>query len=238
MRSLRFDPFDEFQEYLSKIQFGEVLQSAEYVKNSRALHRRMLSLLVIEDNFSSLLQTEDHALKEATKRYALEVRSDSLAALMIFHFGLSKAAFMSLRSAIENLLRVALGAQGIDFRDVRNVYSLIDMVKDSGIYLNIHFFKHCIDNLTERYRDYCGYVHSGADGYLSQERHLGSFPSWDERTGARCSASMQKTLQFLVCTLIAINPSCLRQLRHDIQDSVLDSLPMRLKSQIASLDAS
>lgn len=233
MTSLKFDPFDEFQKFLEEISFKDLTKNADYLATSNIIHKRVLALLIVEFQLSIELQKSTSELTKATTSYLQEFRSDILSAMMIFHMGLYKAAIMSARSAAENLFRVATGIQGVDFRSLKSVYELVDLVKQSSLYKSKESFKTPADTAIQKYGDFCNYVHSSGEDYLTLDRQLSGLPRWEKATGSMCGESLLKLIQAAITILLVLKPEALHMLRHDHKDFVLDALPMGIKKKLA-----
>lgn len=233
MNSLAFDPFEEFQQYLSGVCFKNLLADPNYSATSKRLHKRILALLVVEYQFGLELKKTNNYLSTAATPYLEEIRSDVLSAMMIFHLGLYKATLMSARSAIENLFRVIAGMQGIEFRDIKTVFSLVDLVKKSPLFQSSKLFQSSLNLISQKYGKYCDYVHSNGDEYLSLDRKLADLPRWNKETGTDCADSLLKMAQAAICILLILRPSTLPMLRHDQKDLVLDAMPMKMKARLA-----
>lgn len=233
MTSLTFDPFEEFQEYLSKISFTSLVADPDYSAASKRLHKRILALLVVEHQFGREVTETPNELSTAAALYLEEFRSDILSAMMILHLGLYKATLMSARSAIENLFRVIAGLQEIDFRGLRSVFELVDLVKESPLCKSSAIFKSSLALIIQNYGEYCDYVHSSGDDYLSLDRKLEDFPRWNKQTGTARADSLLKMAQSAICILLVLKPSTLSRLRHDQRDLVLDALSMTMKASLA-----
>ena len=233
MTSLVFDPFEEFQQYLGGISFKNLIADPDYSATSKRLHKRVLALLVVEYQFGLELKKKPNELSTAATPYLEEFRSDVLSAMMILHIGLYKATLMSARSAIENLFRVIAGMQGIDFRSLTTVFELVELVKQSPLSKSSGLFKTSLELVIHNYSDYCGYVHSNGDEYLSLDRKLADLPRWNKETGTVRADSLLKMAQAAICILLILRPSTLSMLRHDQKDLVLDALPMKMKARLA-----
>ncbi len=233
MKSLAFDPFEEFQEYLAGISFKKLVSEPNYSAASKRLHKRVLALLVVEYQFGLEVQKVPSELSTATIPYLEEFRSDILSAMMILHVGLYKATLMSARSAIENIFRVTAGMQDFDFKNLKTVFELVDLVKQSPLYKSSDVFKLSLNTMFTKYGEYCDYVHSNGEEYLSLERKLADLPRWDQEAGTICTDSILKTVQSAICILLILKPNTISALRHDQKDLVLDALPMRLKASLA-----
>lgn len=234
MTSLAFDPFEEFQKYLVGISFKNLVSEPNYSAASKRLHKRVLALLVVEYQFGLEVQKAPSELSAATIPYLEEFRSDILSAMMILHFGLYKATLMSARSAIENIFRVIAGMQELDFRKFKTVFELVDLIKQSPLYKSSEVFQTSLNTMLTKYGEYCDYVHSNGEDYLSLDRKLADLPRWDQEAGTICTDSMLKMIQSAICILIILRPNTISALRHDQKDLVLDALPMKLKANLTA----
>lgn len=233
MTSLAFDPFEEFQQYLAGISFNPLLLDPDYSAASKRLHKRVLALLVVEYQLGLELKKNPTELSISASPYLEEFRSDVLSSLMIFHVGLYKATLMSARSAIENLFRVVAGGQELDYRQINAVYELIDLVKKSPLFGSSPIFNSSLNLAIEKYGEYCDYVHSNGEDYLSLDRKLADLPRWDKDSGTFCADSLMKMLQSAICLILILRPSTISHLRHDQKDIVLDALPMKMKASLS-----
>ena len=166
MTTLTFDPFEEFQQFLIKLSFLELIENSDYIAASKKLHKRVLAILIVEHQFDLELTSDLPELKDTIKSYLNEFRSDLLSSLFIFQVGLYKAAMMTARSALENLLRVIAGCQGLDFRACKSVSDLIELVKVAPLRSSNPLFKASIQTLLTSYSDFCDYVHSTGEDFL------------------------------------------------------------------------
>ena len=232
MKTLTFDPFDEFQQFLADLSFDNLLANEPYLAASKKLHKRILALLILEHQFDRELSHSKSELSIASISYLHEFRSDLLSSLLVFQLGLYKASMMTARSALENLLRVIAGAQEIEFRTCISVSDLIESVKKSPLRLEKSTFDSALKNLLVKYGEYCNFVHSTDEEFLSLDRKLGDMPRWQSDIGTKCTDSLVKMVQSAVCILILIRPNALNHLRYDQRDTVLDSLPMSMKSRL------
>jgi hypothetical protein len=233
MTSLAFDPFEEFQKYLVGISFKNLVSEPNYAAASKRLHKRVLALLVVEYQFGLEVQKAPSELSIATIPYLEEFRSDILSAMMILHVGLYKATLMSARSAIENIFRAIAGMQDVEFRNLKTVFELVDLVKQSPLYKSSGVFQSSLNTMFTKYGEYCDYVHSNGEEYLSLDRKLADMPRWDQEAGTICTDSILKMVQSAICILLILRPNTISALRHDQKDLVLDALPMRLKAGLA-----
>lgn len=233
MSALTFDPFHEFQQYLAGISFTKLLSNPAYAAISKKLHSRVLALLIVEHQLDSYLQKDSNELVIASRAYLNEFRSDMLSSLLIFHMGLYKATVMSSRSGIENFFRVMAGLQQADFRSCKSVFELIDMVKQSPLRKMSSTFEQSLNVLLEKYSEYCNYVHSTGEDYLSLDRKLSDMPRWQEQTGRACADSLVKMTQAAVTVLLLLRPDTLRSFHPDQRDFILDALPKGIKSGLA-----
>ncbi len=237
MSSLTFDPFDEFQEYLSGISFKSLISDPNYAAASKRLHKRVLALLVVEFQIHEEFRKTPTELATSISPYLEEFRSDILSAMMILHIGLYKATLMSARSAIENIFRVIAGLQEFEFKDLKTVFELVDLVKKSPCYNTSKIFKLSLDTLISKYGEYCNYVHSNGEEYLSKDRKLADLPRWDMKLGTACTDSLLKIVQSAICIFLILKPATTFALRHDQKDLVLDALPMKAKAGLAKENA-
>ena len=227
---LTFDPFNEYQQFLSSLSFENLLKNKAYVAASKKLHKRVLALLLVEYQFDLELTHSKSELAIASIPYLHEFRSDLLSSLLIFQLGLYKASMMTSRSALENLLRVIAGAQGLEFRTCKSVSELIELVKKSPIRHKSATFDSAFKILLIKYGDYCNFVHSTGEEFLSLDRKLSDMPRWELDIGTKCTDSLVKMLQSAICVLLLLKPQTVHHLRYDQKDTVLDSLPMSMKS--------
>jgi hypothetical protein len=232
MTTFFFDPFEEFQQYLAGISFQDLISNAEYSATSKRLHKRVLALLIVEHQFGIELKKSPSGLSDATIPFLEEFRSDILSSMLILHIGLYKAALMSARSAIENLFRVIAGTQKVDFRNLKTVFELVELVKNSPLYRTSEIFQSSSGLIIDKYADYCGYVHSSGDKYLSLERKLIDLPRWQKDVGNASTDSLIKVTQAAICILLIMKSSALSSLRHDQKDLVLDALSMNMKAKL------
>lgn len=144
-----------------------------------------------------------------------------------------KAAMMNSRSGIENLFRVIAGLQHIDFRSCKSVFELIDLIKKSPLRKTSSTFETSLNVLLEKYSEYCNYVHSTGEEFLSLDRKLNDMPRWQEPAGTVCVDSLVKMIQSAISILLILSPNTLRNLHHDQRDLVLDSLPKGMKAGLA-----
>lgn len=230
MTTLVFDPFDDFQKYLASISFENLLANKTYVAASKKLHKRVLALLIVEHQFDIELANSDSELTKVSIPYLHEFRSDLLSTLLVFHLGLYKATMMTARSALENLLRVVAGTQGLEFRPCNSVFDLIELVKKSPLRSTSPTFETAFNMLLVKYGEYCNYVHSTGEEFLSLDRKLGDMPRWQTDVGTECTDSLVKMIQSALCVLLFLKPQALHRLHHDQKDAVLDALPMNMKS--------
>lgn len=233
MKTLVFDPFDEFQQFLTELSFSELAKNAEFIAASKRLHKRALALLIVEYQFDLVMNSNPTDLEKAVKPFLAEFRSDLLSSLLIFHVGLYKAAMMTARSSLENLLRVIAASQGLDFRDCKSVSELITLVKQSPLRKSSHLFETTLNNLLTHYSEFCDYVHSTGEEFLSLDRKLGDMPRWQPEVGNQRATSLVKVLQAATCALLILEPSVLQHLRHDQKDNVLDALSKQMKAGLA-----
>ena len=233
MTSLAFDPFEDFQKYPAGISFKNLVADPNYSAASKRLHKRVLALLIVEYQFGTESQKSPTNLSTSTIPYLEEFRSDVLSAMMILHIGLYKATLMSARSAIENIFRVIAGMQELDFRNIKTVFELVGLIKQSELYKSSGVFKSSLDTMLTKYGEYCDYVHSNGEEYLSLDRKLADLPRWDQEAGTICTDSMLKMIQSAICILLILKSSTISALRHDQKDLVLDALPMKLKASLA-----
>lgn len=234
MTTLAFDPFNEFQQFLTKLSFEDLVQNAEYVAASKKIHKRALALLVVELQFDLELDEVPTELDNASRSFLHEFRSDLLSSLFVFHIGLYKVAMMSARSSLENLFRVIGGAQGLDFRKCKSVSDLIDLIKLSPLRKENKLFESSLVTLLAKYGKFCNYVHSTGDEFLSNDRKLSDMPRWMPVVGGECATSLVKMFQAATCMLLTLKPLTLHHLRHDQKDAVLDALPMRMKASLSA----
>jgi hypothetical protein len=235
MTALLFDPFDEYLRYLNSIQFQALTSDEAYKAASKKLHKRLLGLLILEHQVAADLSTlTAGTLGRETEPFLSEFRSDLLSAMLIFQFGLYKAANMSARSAVENCFRVITGLQGLDFRTQNSVFDLIALAKQSPARGQFAEFDLQLGIMVGKYGDLCKYVHSAGEEFLSLERKLGEVPRWNKVAGDSFVESLVQLIQSSASLLIYLRPQALRALRHDQRDVVLDSLPMRAKGKLVS----
>ena len=230
MTTLIFDPFEEFQQFLVKLTFEKLVKDTDYVAASKKVHKRALALLIIEHQFDLELNDNPTALEIASRPFLNEFRSDLLSSLFVFHIGLYKASMMTARSSLENLFRVIAGAQELDFRNCKSVSDLIDLIKMSHLRKVSPTFDVALGVLLTKYGDFCDYVHSTGDEFLSNDRKLGDMPRWVPDVGGDCANSLVKMFQAATCVLLTLKPTALHKLRHDQKDTVLDALPMGMKA--------
>lgn len=234
MTTLTFDPFEEFQQFLIKLSFLELIENSDYIAASKKLHKRVLAILIVEHQFDLELTSDLPELKDTIKSYLNEFRSDLLSSLFIFQVGLYKAAMMTARSALENLLRVIAGCQGLDFRACKSVSDLIELVKVAPLRSSNPLFKASIQTLLTSYSDFCDYVHSTGEEFLSLDRKLGDMPRWEPGVGTERADSLVKMIQAATCTLLVLKPLVLQHLRHDQKDIVLDALSKQMKAGLVA----
>lgn len=234
MTTLIFDPFDEFQQFLTGLSFAALVKNDDYIAVSKKLHKRVLALLIVEHQFDQELSNNPTELESATRPYLDEFRSDLLSSLFIFHIGLYKAAMMTSRSALENLLRVIAGCQALDFRGCKSVFDLIELVKQSPLRAVSPLFESSLQTLLTSYGDFCDYVHSTGEEFLSLDRKLGNMPRWQPQVGNERATSLVKLFQAAACVLLILEPSVLQHLRHDQKDIVLDALSKQMKAGLAA----
>lgn len=233
MSVLTFDPFHEFQKYLGGISFTSLLADPAYAAVSKKLHCRVLALLIVEHQLDIHLQNDSNEPVIVARGYLNEFRSDMLSSLLIFHMGLYKATLMSSRSGIENFFRVIAGLQQVDFRSCKSVFELIEMVKQSPLRKISSTFEQSLNVLLEKYSEYCNYVHSTGEDYLSLDRKLSDMPRWQEKTGTACADSIVKMIQAAISILLLLRPDTLRSFHPDQRDFILDALPKGIKSGLA-----
>ena len=235
MTTLIFDPFDEFQQFLTKLSFSELVKNTEYIATSKKVHKRVLALLIVEHQFDlELREGTPTELERAVTPYLNEFRSDLLSSLLIFQVGLYKAAMMTARSSLENLLRVIAGCQGLDFRTCKSVSDFIELVKKAPLRNANQLFDSCLQTLLTSYSDFCDYVHSTGEEFLSLDRKLGDMPRWQPKVGNECATSLVKMFQAATCLLLILEPLVLPHLRHDQRDSALDALSKQMKVGLAA----
>ena len=152
---------------------------------------------------------------------------------VFLHVGLYKATLMSARSAVENIFRVIAGMQEVEFRNLKTVFELVDLVKQSPLYKSSGVFQSSLNTMVRKYGEYCDYVHSNGEEYLSLDRKLADLPRWDQDAGTICTDSILKLVQSAICILLILRPNTISALRHDQKDLILDALPMRLKASLA-----
>lgn len=234
MTVLTFDPFDEFQKFLAELSFSEVTKNPEYVVVSKGLHKRALALLIVEHQFDGEINVNPSDLDEALKPFLYEFRSDLLSSLLIFHIGLYKAAMMTARSSLENLLRVIADSQSLDFRACKSVSDLIELVKQSPLRKSNRLFETALINLLTNYSELCDYVHSTGEEFLSLDRKLNDMPRWQPEVGKARAGALVKMFQAATCVLLILKPAVLHHLRHDQKDSVLDALSKQMKAGLVA----
>lgn len=234
MTILVFDPFDEFQQFLTNLSFSELVKNTEYIATSKKVHKRVLALLIVEHQFDLELRGTSTDLESSVAPYLNEFRSDLLSSLFIFQLGLYKAAMMTARSSLENLLRVIAGCQGLDFRTCKSVSDLIELVKKCPMRNANQLFDGCLQTLLTSYSNFCDYVHSTGEEFLSLDRKLGDMPRWQPKVGNERATSLVKMSQASTCLLLILKPLVLPHLRHDQRDSVLDALSKKMKASLVA----
>jgi hypothetical protein len=237
MNSASFEPFDEFQKYLLGISFEILFKDKNYTAASKRLHKRILALLIVEFQICKKIRENSPDISASIIPYLEEFRSDILSAMMILHFGLYKATLMSARAAIENIFRVIAGMQETEFKKIKTVFELVDLAKNSPHYSTSKIFKTSLDTLIAHYGEYCNYVHSNGENYLSKDRKLADLPRWDPKLGAACADSLLKIVQSAICIFLILKPSTTFALRHDQKDLILDALPMKTKAGLTKENA-
>lgn len=234
MTSLTFDPFDEFQKFLSDLSFVTLVKNDEYVAVSKKIHKRALALLIVEHQFNLELRKNSSDLEAASVPFLNEFRSDLLSSLLVFHMGLYKAAMMTARSSLENLFRVMAGVQALDFRVCKSMFDLVELVKTSPLRKSSPTFEKALNLLIGKYGEYCDYVHSSGEEFLSLDRKLGDLPRWQPDVGTERANSLVSMFQSAICLLLTLKPAALHHLRHDQKDSVLDALSMNMKAALVA----
>jgi hypothetical protein len=207
MTSLIFDPFEEFQQFLAKLSFEELVKNKDFVATSKKVHKRALALLIVEHQFEIELKDAPTELEIASISFLNEFRSDLLSSLIVFHIGLYKASMMTARSSLENLFRVIAGVQGLDFRNCKSVSDLIDLIKTAPLRKSNPTFASGLGVLLTKYVDLCNYVHSRGDEFLSNDRKLGDMPRWVPDAGGACAISLVKMFQAAACVLLTLKPT-------------------------------
>lgn len=139
---------------------------------TKGVYKRFYILLI----FDYLLQKNTQGANE--RAYAKEAISDMSHGFFLSCIGLYKPARTSVRSAIENFIRLLLLHRGIDALSIKSVFELFDEA-------NVQFSsepkqKIRIGKLRGIYKELCKTVHSSSADYMNLEVPFGTMLSFDK----------------------------------------------------------
>ena len=165
--------------------------------------------------------------------YQKETLADLSTAYFLTLICVYKPARLSLRSAIENCVRVLLLHEGVDIEPIKSVHGLFDLANASASMSATQKFR--ISTLHGIYGELCKTVHSVAINYMSLEIPFQSISKYDTQRS-------NSNLKNLRDTLRLINSCFYRSFYREIdtlsprnQDAVLDALPRAIKKEITEL---
>lgn len=221
MRKLEAD-LREISEFISspKIQTPNIkntnLQSC--IKSS---YKQFHALLVW-----GLVIREDEKENSELSLYFTECLSDISHSYLLNLYSLYKSSRSSLRSGIENAVRVVLLDKKESVTDVSSVYELFALLKKN--YSDVHY-KDPIYHLHQSYGELCKSVHSAKLNYLSQTIPFDNLSLLDEAEFISNNEMLRKSCSSLNQMLFLTWDTKLKLAGHANEDLVRDALPKGVK---------
>ena len=198
--------------------FGEKSSLAKIKLSYKQFHALLVWGLVSERK--SLNNT-------AEPLYFKECLSDISHAYFLNLSSLYKSSRSSLRSGIENAIRVALIEKGIDVKNIVSVSDLFSEVKSS--YKDDVFAYELIIKLTVIYSDLCKSVHSADVNYLSLSVPFQRLSEFDETQFLAENDRLREVCSIINQCAFWLWSDKLSLAGHSNEDMVRDAIPRAVK---------
>lgn len=169
-------------------------------------------------------------LNEELSTVAREAVADASTCYLLFFHNFYKASLLSLRSSIENAVRLTCLASGVDVKDIATVPQLFSEARGlnrfDGLSTSI------VNKLYMHYADLCNFVHSSSPDYMSLKIPFKEMSRADDSRANDTIIHIESTF-FLLSQLFFVffSPS-IKSLDHKASDFLLDSLPKSIKKQV------
>jgi hypothetical protein len=164
----------EIVAFVRKLRFSSQISHSDQTKTQFKNAYKYFHAMLVWGLVAEALPSD----RGSTKNYFREVQSDLAYALLLTLMQYYKPARSSLRSGIENFIRVLLLDRGVDVSKILTVYTLF--IEAKKIFSSNQSVKKNIEQLQSLYGDLCKTVHSVKPDYMSLEvpfEKLGIFQS-------------------------------------------------------------
>gem|GEM_PF-4419112 len=213
----------ELKDFIRSVQI-DVSGLNESTDVLKRLYKNFYSILIVDYALQA-------SLPEGAKRsYAREAISDISHGIFLSLIGIYKPARISLRSGIENFIRLAILIKDVNALEIKDVSGLFE--KANQIYNNDVSQKRRLGDLRSVYVELCKTVHSTDTEYMNLSVPFSSMLDYDrkkfEYNSSQATECCQKIVQFLFVEVA----DEIQKLHHSLRDTIYDSVPKSVKAEL------
>lgn len=152
-----------------------------------------------------------------------EFFSDIVTSAFSAYHGLYKPSHVTLRSAVEVLVRAGAGNLSDEALETKSVYRLFDIAAECGAYSG-HKGNHFSD-LKACYGELCGYVHTATPGHMGRIYAFADFPAHDQKRLISFASYHKRIVVGALSILIEDNPVLYNSMPPRARDMLEEVLP-------------
>ena len=168
---------------------------------------------------------------DEVKLYLNEVSADLAQSLLSALMGFYKPSRMMLRSAIENLMRVATLLEGMKALECKTVYELSNLFKETEL-LNNKITDSSVQQLLNLYAQLCGYVHTATPMEMDQRIPFSKIVEAKPETAVSCLKEIYSVSLEAGKILFFLDQEMVARMHHRDADYIRDQLSPSFKRSL------
>lgn len=214
---------DELKSFIKsvRIDVSGLDESAEAVKQ---LYKKFYAILILDFALQKSLSDGPK------KTYAREAVSDISHGVFLSLIGLYKPARTSLRSGIENFVRLSLFLKGVDALKVKDVTKLFESANEA--YKDDANQKNRIGSLRSIYVELCKTVHSTDEEYMNLNVPFASMLVYDRDKFKYNNKNAVECCKKMVQFLFVESADAVQGLHHSLRDTLFEAVPKAVKAEV------
>lgn len=216
----------EIQQFVDTLSIDSPFSREGASRKFKTAYRQLHSLLIWNMVVTPAVLTEANYGK-----HFQEAVSDASQSFALISMSLYKPARMMARSAVENVIRVAVAHQEKDYK-VKSVYALFDLALAShtGAPQSLAIIK----QLKQLYGELCLTVHSAKEEHLALAVPFEQLLSFDQSQYDLTIEFLKRTASLLNQLIFSLFWQSLHAADHRNRDFVLDATPRALKKVLTA----
>ena len=175
----------------------------------------------------------EHSTNTQTRLYAKECASDLATAYLLNSIGVYKASRLCLRSCLENAVRVAASAYGLNIHNFKTIPNLFRSTKEKSNTYGKQ--KERIEKIYQNYNMLCKTSHSTSIDFMSLRIPFETVVMFDESESSKDIKLLEKCTSLINEIFYICFSSLLDNIDHKNSDLVRDSVQKNVKTEAAEI---